>query len=78
MNHYRHFRSLVRDGPLYTVLDHSQLTDDHGKINRRSGFDPFDGMPSYSKRYHKPNRLLPDLSARPYSKGTMSWLSKVA
>lgn len=66
MNHYRHFRSLVRDGPLYTVLDHSQLTDDHGKINRRSGFDPFDGMPSYSKRYHKPNRLLPDLSARPY------------
>lgn len=66
VNHYRHLRSLIRDGPLYTILDRSQLTDDHGKTNRRSGFDPFDGMPSFSKRYHKPNRSLPDLSTRSY------------
>ena len=68
VNHYRHFRTLVRDGPLYTVLDPSQLTDEHGKTNKRSGFDPFDSMPSYSKRYQKPKRLLPDLSTRPYGK----------
>lgn len=68
MNHYRHLRSLIRDGPLYTVLDPSQLADDHGKVNKRSGFDPFDGMPAYSKRYQKPKRLLPDLSTRPYGR----------
>jgi DNA-directed RNA polymerase III subunit RPC7 len=72
VNHYRHFRSLIRDGPLFTVLDPGQLTDDRGRVNKRSGFDPFDGMPSYSQRYQKPKRLVPDLSTRQYGKAGLS------
>ena len=66
VNEYRRFRDLMRDGPLYTVLDPSSLTDQDGKVNKRAGMDPFEGMPTYINRYKKPKRTLPDLSGMPY------------
>lgn len=68
VNHYRHFRDLVRDGPLYTVLGPGQQFDKDGKLSKRATFDPFEGMPLYSKRMQKPKRQLPDLSTQPHRK----------
>ncbi|KAL9112864.1 MAG: hypothetical protein Q9227_002941 [Pyrenula ochraceoflavens] len=65
---YERFRALLRDGPYYTALDPSILTDENGKANPRAGVDPFESMITYSKkRYVKPTRTLPDLSKRTYS-----------
>lgn len=59
---YRHFRDQMRNGPLYTVLEPSAFTDEQGKVNKHSGEDPFESMPTYSARYKKAKRTLPDLS----------------
>ena len=56
----------MRHGPLYTVLEPSSLMDQDGKVNKRAGIDPFEGMPTYVNRYKKPKRTLPDLSGMPY------------
>jgi DNA-directed RNA polymerase III subunit RPC7 len=56
----------MRDGPLYTILEPSSFTDQEGKVNRKVGVDPFEGMPTYINRYKKPRRTLPDLSSMPY------------
>jgi DNA-directed RNA polymerase III subunit RPC7 len=56
----------MRDGPLYTVLEPSSFTDQDGKVNRKAGVDPFEGMPTYINRYKKPKRTLPNLSGMPY------------
>ena len=45
------------------------MTDEKGKVNKRAGFDPFEGMPTYSEtKYKKAKRTLPDLTTRPYGK----------
>jgi len=66
VNEYRRFRDQMRDGPLYTVLEPSSFTDEFGKVNKRAGIDPFQSMPTYTNRYKKPRRTLPDLSGIPY------------
>ena len=49
------------------MLDANTLTDEKGKSNKRAGFDPFEGMPTYSEtKYKKAKRTLPDLTTRPY------------
>jgi DNA-directed RNA polymerase III subunit RPC7 len=56
----------MRDGPLYTLLEASSMTDEQGHVNERAGFSPFEGMPKYSARYRKARRSIPDLSQMPY------------
>lgn len=75
------FREQVHDGPLYTQtrsfnVDASEPTRVYGQeqINKRYGVknkatvDPFLAMPTYSQRFIKQERALPDLASRPFAK----------
>jgi DNA-directed RNA polymerase III subunit RPC7 len=75
------FREQVHDGPLYTQtrtssVDSSEPTRVYGQeqINKRYGVknkatvDPFLAMPTYSQRFIKQERALPDLASRPFAK----------
>jgi hypothetical protein len=66
VNYYISFRHKLRNGPFYAVLEKNSFTDEKGRLNRRTGFDPFTGMEKYSARFEKPKRTVPDLSARSY------------
>lgn len=63
---YISFRDKLRNGPLYAVLESNSFTDEKGRLNKRTGFDPFTGMEKYSARFDKPKRTVPDLSTRTY------------
>lgn len=71
----------MHDGPLYTQtrsfnVDASEPTRVYGQeqINKRYGVknkatvDPFLAMPTYSQRFIKQERALPDLASRPFAK----------
>ncbi|KAB5532506.1 DNA-directed RNA polymerase III, subunit Rpc31 [Coniochaeta sp. 2T2.1] len=75
------FREQVHDGPLYThtrtfTADTTEPTRVYGQeqINKRYGLknkatvDPFLAMPTYSQRFIKQERALPDLADRPFAK----------
>lgn len=75
------FREQVHDGPLYThtrtlSLDNGAPVRTYGQeqINKRYGVknkatvDPFLAMPTYSQRFTKQERALPDLASRPFAK----------
>jgi len=66
VNDYLTFREAIRNGPLYAILEKNSFTDDKGRLNKRTGFDPFTGMEKYSARFDKPTRTVPDLSQRTY------------
>lgn len=75
------FREQVHDGPLYTQArtwhqDASGMARAYGQeqINQRYGAsnkaseDPFLAMPTYSQRFERPERALPDLESQPFAK----------
>lgn len=75
------FREQVHDGPLYTqARTRNMNTNEPGRvygqdqINKRYGVknqatvDPFLAMPTYSQRFTKQERSLPDLASRPFAK----------
>ena len=66
VNDYISFRDKLRNGPFYAVLEKNSFTDEKGRLNQSTGFDPFTGMEKYSARFEKPKRTVPDLSARSY------------
>ncbi|KAK3063756.1 hypothetical protein LTS18_012995 [Coniosporium uncinatum] len=70
---FRSLRDRVRNGPLYTVLDENAKVHKKRKsapataIAKTSSFDPFTGMPTYTDRYVRKPRKLPNLHTRPYA-----------
>ncbi|KAJ5921259.1 III C31 subunit of DNA-directed RNA polymerase [Penicillium verhagenii] len=67
VDHYRTLRERDQEGPHYSVLDSSSSSAKKGSA-ARVNFDPFTGMPSYSGRYQKKRRMLPQIepTGRPY------------
>lgn len=64
--HYRRLRNRMHEGPLYTVLgDNVRVHKPRGSSG--AGFDPFEGMPTYTQKYRRQRRKLPKLDTRPYS-----------
>ena len=55
----------MRNGPLYTVLGDNVRVRKSG-TTAAAAFNPFEGMPKYSDRYKKKERMLPKLDTRPY------------
>lgn len=55
------FRARCREGPLFTVLDKTMLQGADGKVNKRAGFDPFEGQERFSTQHIKKRRTEPDL-----------------
>ncbi|KAI9667007.1 MAG: hypothetical protein M1829_005614 [Trizodia sp. TS-e1964] len=62
---YRSFRELVHEGPLYAVLGDGNHTGLQGHFTPIS-IDPFNAMPTYTKKYERKKRKTPKLDARPY------------
>ncbi|KAK2742346.1 hypothetical protein FQN57_005434 [Myotisia sp. PD_48] len=62
VEHYRQLREAIHDGPYYTVLSGPPSWNKKGH-SVRAQFDPFQGMATYSERYMKKTRALPELSA---------------
>ncbi|KAJ5099828.1 hypothetical protein N7532_006829 [Penicillium argentinense] len=58
---YRSLRERYQDGPYYAVLDSSSTSAKKGSA-ARVNFDPFHGMPSYSRRYQKKRRTIPKIA----------------
>jgi len=65
---YLRFRERVHNGPYYSVLQSSNLTDDKGKVHKRAGFDPFNDQEKYTAKYERKKRTVPDLTTRDYGK----------
>ena len=62
MKHYLSFRTRVRNGPYYAILDPSSVADEKtGKTLKRAGFDPFTDQERYSLKFEKKRRSVPDL-----------------
>lgn len=60
---YRALREKFHEGPDYSVLEVASSAARKGDQNRAL-FDPFNGMPSYSGRYQRKKRTIPDLRRR--------------
>jgi len=58
---YRRLREAHHDGPYYSVIDASASSAKKGSA-ARANFDPFTGMPSYSRRYQKKHRTIPKIA----------------
>jgi len=69
---FRSLRDRIRNGPLYTVLDENARVSKKRKsaptttVAKIASFDPFTGMPTYTDRYVRKPRKLPNLHTRPY------------
>lgn len=83
LSYFLLFREQVHEGPLYTqarawTQDPADTTRAYGQdqINKRYGgagnskatVDAFLAMPTYSQRFEKVERALPDLGSRPFAK----------
>jgi len=53
---------------LYTVLGDNVRVGKTGYTSTAANFDPFEGMPTYSKKYTKQRRRIPKLDTRPYGR----------
>lgn len=61
------FRQAIHEGKMYTVLGAQTGNVQPGKktgTGQQMVKDPFEGMPSYSQKYVKQRRTLPDFSGR--------------
>jgi hypothetical protein len=58
---YRRLREAHHEGPYYSVIDASASSAKKGSA-ARANFDPFTGMPSYSRRYQKKHRTIPKIA----------------
>ncbi|KAI4157548.1 MAG: hypothetical protein LQ346_009119, partial [Caloplaca aetnensis] len=63
---FRSLRARIHEGPYYTILDDEARVGKKTAASAAATFDPFNGMPTYSQKYMKKRRRLPNLSARPY------------
>ncbi|AEO67286.1 uncharacterized protein THITE_2116185 [Thermothielavioides terrestris NRRL 8126] len=74
------FREQCQDSPLYTqapartqplgtrrTYGQDQLNKRYGQISKAT-VDPFTAVPTYSHKFQKPPRTLPDLASRPFAK----------
>jgi DNA-directed RNA polymerase III subunit RPC7 len=66
VDHYRALRENFHNGPYYAVVNAASTTAKKG-TKERAQFDPFHGMESYSTRYQKRKRTIPNISDREYS-----------
>lgn len=66
--HFRSLRNSIHEGPLYTVLGDNVRVGKTGYTPTAANFDPFEGMPTYSKKYTKQRRRIPKLDTRPYGR----------
>ncbi|KAL8826620.1 MAG: hypothetical protein Q9191_003684, partial [Dirinaria sp. TL-2023a] len=57
--HFRAFRSKVHEGPYYTVLGDHNVRIDKAARTAAANRDPFEAMPTYSKKYTKNRQRLP-------------------
>ena len=81
VDHYLLVREQIRSGPLYThartrppdavavgrAYGQDQINQRYG-VRDKATVDPFLAMPSYSQRFERPERALPDLASRPFSR----------
>ncbi|QKX60952.1 uncharacterized protein TRUGW13939_08098 [Talaromyces rugulosus] len=65
VDHYRALRENFHNGPYYAVVNAASTTAKKG-TKERAQFDPFHGMESYSTRYQKRKRTIPNISDREY------------
>ncbi|KAH8879005.1 hypothetical protein GQ53DRAFT_775275 [Thozetella sp. PMI_491] len=75
------FREQLHDGPLYThartrkhgadeparVYGRDQMNSRYGTTNK-ANVDPFLAVPTYSQRFHRSERALPNLASQPFAK----------
>ena len=62
---FRAFLSKVHEGPYYTVLGNNVRIDKAAKTPAANR-DPFEAMPTYSKKYTKNRQRLPRMNHRTY------------
>ncbi|KAK1959933.1 III, C31 subunit of DNA-directed RNA polymerase [Colletotrichum sublineola] len=81
VNAFLLFRRQFQDGPLYTrkrtwgmdpgntrkLYGQEQVNAKYG-VRTRATADPFTAVPTYSQKFSRPERALPDLAARPFCK----------
>ena len=65
--HYLSFRARSHASPYFATLDSASLTDEKGKVSKRAGFDPFNDQESYSKKFQKKVRTVPEMGGREYN-----------
>jgi hypothetical protein len=76
---YRDLRDQIHHGPLYTKApprDPNNLPKVFGEdqenalfeIKGKTDIDPFVGVPTYTMKYDRKERVIPQLSGRPFSK----------
>ncbi|KAK2042483.1 hypothetical protein LZ31DRAFT_556084 [Colletotrichum somersetense] len=82
VNAFLLFRRQFQDGPLYTrkrtwgmdpgntrkLYGQDQVNAKYGGVRTRATADPFTAVPTYSQKFSRPERALPDLAARPFCK----------
>ncbi len=79
INHYQTLRTSIHDGPLYTkapprdpatipkIFGEDQANEIFAERGR-TDIDPFVGVPTYTMKYEKKERAMPQLSGRPFIK----------
>ncbi|KAF9880127.1 hypothetical protein CkaCkLH20_02081 [Colletotrichum karsti] len=81
VNAFLLFRRQLQDGPLYTrkrtwgmdplnvrkLYGQEQVNAKYG-VRTRATADPFTAVPTYSQKFTRPERALPDFSSRPFCK----------
>ncbi|KAF6791049.1 DNA-directed RNA polymerase III subunit [Colletotrichum sojae] len=81
VNSFLLFRRQFQDGPLYTrkrtwaadpadvrkLYGQEQVNSKYG-VHTRATADPFTAMPTYSQKFVRPERALPDFGSRPFCK----------
>jgi DNA-directed RNA polymerase III subunit RPC7 len=77
IDHYRRLRQKLHDSPLYTILDPSARIQKPGELTgawkphaqiggKKAVANPFETMATYSHKYKKRRRTMPELDNRGY------------
>lgn len=70
INRFRNFRDQIRESPIYTVRGRPKVHKPDAAFDKRANdvpFMPMDYGRTYTSRYYRPKRTLPDLTTRPYA-----------
>lgn len=65
VNHFLAFRKEIHDGPTYAIIGNTSQIERYATFDAAQ-VDPFEGLPTYSNKYKKKQRTLPDLGGRSY------------
>jgi hypothetical protein len=65
VNHFLDLRRQIHDGPTYAIIGNTSQIERYATFDAAQ-VDPFEGLPTYSNKYKKKKRTLPQLNTRSY------------